>query len=539
VGKRLRLLTLPVAVLAFIAIALPSSADHGTRPIDGPLTVVGDYPHVVPIDGDINTDLAFWGDRAYMGLWNGWATVDISNPASPQEVILYEGCGPETTGQGDVVVWDTDGNDVADLLVWARNSSANATSTCDGDLEGLGFEGVHIFDISDDSDPDRISSVLTVNGTHTLTAVPDEANDRLLIYSNPSSGNGFEVIEIPLSDPASASLLRTEAALGSCHDVTVFMEINRVICVGGSGTTMYTTDPAEGGSLVNPLELYTFPLDGVSLAHAAAFTWDGERFVVGHEPGGGVSPECDDNDRELERTLFMYDTDTGQLIGKWFIPNLQTDVENCTTHNFNFIPALNGRDVLILSAYQAGTWVVDFTDPGNIQTVASADPPPLDPNVLIDGGAWSSYWYNGNIYESEITKGLHVMGLNIPEAQPGGFRPEAFSNPQTQMERVVLPSCNGVEATLAGTGGADDIPGTSGADVIAGMGGSDEIFGLGGKDVVCAGAGDDRAAGGTGDDRLFGQGGNDHLAGESGRDICNGGPGRDTAGSCERRLSIP
>jgi hypothetical protein len=527
------------AVLTLIAIGLPSSADHGTRPIEGPLTVVGDYPHVVPIDGDINTDLAFWGDRAYMGLWNGFATVDISNPASPQEVILYEDCGPETTGQGDVVVWDTDGNGVADLLVWARNSAANATSTCDGDLEGLGFEGIHIFDISNDADPDRIKSIETLNGTHTLTAVPDEANDRLLIYSNPSSGNGFEVIEIPLSDPASASLLRTEAALGTCHDVTVFIEANRVVCVGGSGTTMYTTDPAEGGSLVNPLELYTFPGDGVGIAHAAAFTWDGERFVVGHEPGGGVTAECDDNDRELERTLFMYDTDTGELLGKWFIPNLQTSVENCTTHNFNFIPALNGRDVLVLSAYQGGTWVIDFTDPGNIQTVASADPPPLDPNVLIDGGAWSTYWYNGNIYESEITKGLHVFGLNIPEAQPGGFRPEAFSNPQTQIERVDMPLCQGREATLAGTSGDDDIPGTSLADVIVGRSGDDAIFGAAGRDLVCGGGGNDSASGGAGDDRLFGEGGADALFGESGNDRCDGGPGRDEGRSCERRKNIP
>jgi RTX calcium-binding nonapeptide repeat (4 copies)/LVIVD repeat len=541
--SRIRLLVIPAALVVAVALALPSSADHGTRNIVGPLTALGDAPKIVPSDlgttGRVSSDLAFWGDRVYQGNWHGFRIIDVSDPNAPVQILDYEGCGPQTSGQGDIVVWDTDGDDVADLLVWARNSAASATSTCDGDLEGLGFEGIHIFDISDETDPDRIQSVLTDDGTHTLTAVPDPANDRLLIYSNPSSGNGFDVIEIPESDPATASLLRHEAALGSCHDVNVFLgDVNRTICAGGSGTTVYSMDAADGGSLQNPFELYAFPGDGVALAHSGAFTWDAERFVIGHEPGGGTGANCDDNNRELERTLFMYDTDTGELLGKWHFAQ-QTATENCTTHIFNFIPALNGRDILISGHYQAGTWVTDWTDPANPVTMASADPPPLDPNVLVVGGAWATYWYNGFIYESEITKGLHIFGLNISEAQPGGFRPEAFSNPQTQLEQIVLPSCNGGEATLAGTAGADDIPGTSGADVIAGLGGNDEIFGLGGKDVVCAGAGDDRAAGGTGDDRLFGQAGNDHLAGESGRDICNGGPGRDTAGSCERRLSIP
>jgi Ca2+-binding RTX toxin-like protein len=538
------MLVLSVAVVALGVLALPSAADHGTRPITGPLTVVGDYPHVVDIAGDINTDLAFWGDRAYMGLWNGFAIVDVSNPASPQEVILYEDCGPETTGQGDIVVWDTDNNGVADLLVWARNSAANATSTCDGDLEGLGFEGIHIFDISDDADPDRIASLETVNGTHTLTAVPDPANNRLLIYSNSSSGNGFEVIEIPLANPASPTLLRTEAARGSCHDVQVFLgDVNRVICVGNAGTTMYSTDSADGGSLVNPVELYSQAGDGVSLSHAAAFTWDGSGFVVGHEPGGGVSPECDDDDRELERTLFYYDTETGELLGTWYIPNLQTDVENCTTHNFNFIPALNGKDILVMSAYQAGTWVVDFTDPANAQTVASADPPPLDPNILIDGGAWSTYWYDGFIYESEITKGLHIFGLNLPEAQPGGFRPEAFSNPQTQLERIPgeaqpAPKCKGKNATVVGTVDDDMLAGTSGKDVIVGLNGNDRINGKGGRDVICAGGGNDKVNGKGGNDKLFGQAGNDSLNGGAGRDRCVGGGGSDKGRKCEKEKSI-
>ncbi|MGH3052871.1 MAG: hypothetical protein ACRDM8_07915, partial [Gaiellaceae bacterium] len=40
------------------------------------------------------------------------------------------------------------------------------------------------------------------------------------------------------------------------------------------------------------------------------------------------------------------------------------------------------------------------------------DPPPLVPTQL--GGAWSSYWYNNFIYESEISKGLNIFRLSDP-----------------------------------------------------------------------------------------------------------------------------
>jgi hypothetical protein len=46
------------------------------------------------------------------------------------------------------------------------------------------------------------------------------------------------------------------------------------------------------------------------------------------------------------------------------------------------------------------------------------------------GGAWSSYWYNNFIYESEITVGLNVFRLSGPET--GGAIKLPHLNPQTQ-----------------------------------------------------------------------------------------------------------
>ena len=46
------------------------------------------------------------------------------------------------------------------------------------------------------------------------------------------------------------------------------------------------------------------------------------------------------------------------------------------------------------------------------------------------GGAWSSYWYNGRIYESEITKGLNVFRFS--DAATAGAISLGHLNPQTQ-----------------------------------------------------------------------------------------------------------
>ncbi len=45
-------------------------------------------------------------------------------------------------------------------------------------------------------------------------------------------------------------------------------------------------------------------------------------------------------------------------------------------------------------------------------------------------GAWSSYWYDGFIYESNIGEGLNVFRLSAPET--AGAIKLRHLNPQTQ-----------------------------------------------------------------------------------------------------------
>ena len=54
---------------------------------------------------------------------------------------------------------------------------------------------------------------------------------------------------------------------------------------------------------------------------------------------------------------------------------------------------------------------MDFTDPANPFEIAYFDRGPIDPKVVVLGGDWSAYWYNGYIYASEIARGLDVFQL--------------------------------------------------------------------------------------------------------------------------------
>lgn len=372
-----------------------------------------------------NSDIAFWGKYAYQGNYDGFRIVDITEPDNPVEVLDYRDCAGN---QGDVIVWDN-------ILVRSWNSPAPAGATCDGEpvLPGVfpgGWEGVHVFDISNPVDPDLVASVETECGSHTATGVPDLANNRLLVFNNPSSGAcpGIDILEIPLSDPASASYLRFEPAGRSCHDSGVILgDVNLAACAGGNGFTVWSLDAADGGSLEDPIQLYTRTITGVTIGHSASFSWDGQMLIFGHEPGGGAAPRCQATSSETDRSLFFFEARTGTMLGSFLFPRAQTAQENCTWHNYNVVPT-DKRHILVAGNYQGGISVVDFTNPANAYEAAYADPAPLVPTRL--GGDWSTYWYNGRIYESDITRGLIVW--NLSDNVVAGAKQLEHLNPQTQ-----------------------------------------------------------------------------------------------------------
>jgi hypothetical protein len=590
-----------VSLVAVVALSLPVAA-AGQTVEDAVKTFTytknmkpqGYSPRVVPLTGAgsgvYNSDLAFWGKRAYQGSYSGFRIVDVSDPENPVQLNNYEECSPGTTqgNQGDVIVWEN-------LLVRSWNSPATATSTCDGELVGAGFEGLHVFDVSDPSEPDLVASVplaafgalphrvtiasgpaagtysatgatwgtpptlaglsgdlvavddgvigvpvppATVPGTltdgcepfdvpdgsialvdrgfcgfvvkaanaqaagasaiivannvagapitmggadpnvtitgvmvsqadgaairagglpvgasiarnpnfgcgsHTATGVPDLENDRLLVYNSSSAGGScdfFEIIEVPLDDPAGAQKLTSVDSMHTCHDIGVILgDAMRLACAGGEGARIFSLDPADGASLTNPVLMHHFDIPGVTIGHSAGWSWDGEVLIFGHEPGGGAQARCQATSADVDRTIYFYDHEGNQL-GTFLHPRPQTATENCTWHNYNVVPTDKGR-ILVAGNYQSGISVLDFTDPANVREIAYADPAPLvnpdNPAAIEGGGDWSSYWYDGRIYESDMTRGLLIWNLIDPAV--AGARKLGHLNPQTQETTIPL-----------------------------------------------------------------------------------------------------
>jgi hypothetical protein len=54
---------------------------------------------------------------------------------------------------------------------------------------------------------------------------------------------------------------------------------------------------------------------------------------------------------------------------------------------------------------------MDFTDAANPKEIAFYDRGPISATALVLGGLWSSYYYNGAVYGSEIARGFDVWGL--------------------------------------------------------------------------------------------------------------------------------
>jgi LVIVD repeat len=447
--------TLAVAVVALLAFPLAAAADHATRPHTPNIEALGhspDFGSFLLPDGqrDANSDLAFSGNLAFHGDYDGFRIVDITDPNNPQ-LVSRTRCNGD---QGDIVVFEN-------VLVRAWNAPKSTPRLCDGTFVPAGFEGMHVFDISNPADPRLVGEVeLSARpqadspgcGTHTLTLVPD--GDRAVIYNATSGGNKelrphdrecdwIDIVEVPLADPGAASHLRREPLMGghAAHDNGVILgDVNKLAVASGHMSNVFDigANDTPGGSLEDPALLYTIEEPGVCNKgkptvcngnwHSAAFSWDGDVVIMGWEPGGGSLPECEATDPPVKKSAFFYNADTGAKLGQWTLPRPQSSTENCTIHNYNTVPLPDGRDVLVLGNYQAGTWVVDFTDPTTADTVAWSDPPPLVPTQL--GGAWASYWYNNFIYESDITKGLNVFRLNDPTIT--GAMSLDHLNPQTQ-----------------------------------------------------------------------------------------------------------
>ncbi|GIT20882.1 MAG: hypothetical protein CM1200mP40_05640 [Gammaproteobacteria bacterium] len=398
-----------------------------------------------------NTDLLFSGDYLVAGNYHGFNTYDISNPSMPQHISSVVCPG----GQGDVSL-------VGNLLIM---SVQETRGRLDCGLEGVPepnsqerVQGIRIFDISDFSMPIQVGAVQTCRGSHTHTVV-SEPNENNIAYVYVSGTSGvrddeelagcsddspfensesalfrIEVIEIPMERPEDARIInrpfifadpdsgvlaglweggdhgpdtQDTRETNQCHDITTFPEIGLAAgACSGNGILLDISDPA------NPLRIDQVIDPGFAYWHSATFNNDGTKVIFTDEWGGGGRPRCRASDPMTWGADAFYDIVDGQLEFRshYKLSAPQTDTENCVAHNGSLIP-VPGRDIFVQAWYQGGVSVVDFTDSSNPVEIAFFDRGPLDEEELITAGYWSTYWYGGHIYGTEIARGLDVFSL--------------------------------------------------------------------------------------------------------------------------------
>jgi hypothetical protein len=413
-----------------------------------------------------NSDLAFQGNHLFQGNFYGISIYDISDPAKAALLTTLVCPG----GQGDVSVY----KNLLFMSVEMPNGRLDCGDQgfppepppAPGEerkrrlpvAQKDRFRGVRIFDISDVKNPKQVAAVQTCRGSHTHTLVLDP-NDSANVYIY-VSGTSFvrqaeelagcsgeapdkdpntalfriEVIKVPVAAPQDAKIVssprvfidpRTGAINGlsnggshdkeeqkpadtnQCHDITVYSAIGLAAgACSGNGILLDIKDP------VNPKRVDAVNDPNYSYWHSASFSNDGSKVVFTDEWGGGLGARCRPNDPNKwgADAIFHLNDDKLTFASYYKLPAAQSDTENCVAHNGSLIP-VPGRDIEVQAWYQGGISVMDFTDASHPFEIAYFDRGPIDANMLVLGGDWSAYWYNGSIYASEIARGLDVFEL--------------------------------------------------------------------------------------------------------------------------------
>ena len=403
-----------------------------------------------PILSFASTDMAFSDNILVAGSYHGFNIYEIQTDGIPSLISSVVCPG----GQGDVSI-------VGDILIM---SVEQTRSRLDCGLEGVSkeasperFRGLRIFDISNLERPKQVGAVQTCRGSHTHSVVsgPDE-DGKIIVYNSGTAsvrdeeemeeciGNiagdkrtalfRIDVIEIPVSNPSESKIVSSPAVftdsetgvLGGlwaggdhgdetqetrrtdqCHDITVYPTAN--IAAGacsGNGILFDITDP------YNPERIDVVTDIGFAYWHSATFNNDGTKVIFTDEWGGGGRARCRAWDPLDWGANAIYDIVDKKLEFRshFKMPAPQLETENCVAHNGSLIP-IPDKDIFVQAWYQGGISLMDFTDSSNPKEIAFFDRGPIDDELLVMGGYWSAYYYDGFIYATEIKRGLDVFEL--------------------------------------------------------------------------------------------------------------------------------
>ncbi len=426
-----------------------------------------------------NTDMAFFDEIMVAGNYHGFNIYRLGDDGAPTLMSSVVCPG----GQGDVSV-------VGDILVMSVEQTRGRVDCglngVEEEISTERFRGLRVFDISDLTAVRQVGQVQTCRGSHTHSIVSAD-DEKIIVYNSGTSrirdedelagcvgavpGDSrtalfsIDVIEIPLADPSQSRIVNSPRVFADpesgeiaglwqggdsgegtqdtrrtdqCHDITVFPSLNLAAgACSGNGILFDISDP------FNPVRMDAVFDKGFAYWHSATFNNDGTKLIFTDEWGGGGRPRCKASDPMDWGANAIYDIVDGKLEFRshYKMPGPQSEFENCVAHNGSIVP-VPGRDIFVQSWYQGGISIMDFTDSSNPQEIAFFDRGPINSEQLVVGGFWSSYWYNGRIYGTEITRGIDVFALEpsefltaeeIAAAEAASYANTRF-NPQTQTQ---------------------------------------------------------------------------------------------------------
>jgi hypothetical protein len=468
--------------IAFGALAAPAAAGHdGDSDVFG-LTKPFNSPNAT---GAINSDLAFWGNRAYPGNYDGFRIFDISNPASPVQLVDFRCHGP----QNDVVVWE---NKLLFTAVDRTQTGPDCGSVDTAHDDPNGWEGVRIFDVSNPAAPEQVGSVYTDCGAHTISLYPKNPAQLLLYVSSyplrpgptcgpvngPANGNSplhekISVIRVPVNNPKAAEVIAQPKIaypgdpdntfdpdehglhgfndLTACHDIGVFVDLDMAAAACAEQVQLWRIRSNGIPDTQNPIWVFDDNVDtdgagnradvAVDFWHTARFTWDGKYVQADDESFGTGCPTVTTEYRSgpQDPTAEPADTGSPHLIDartgertSHFTPTRPPEVGYCSMHQGNYVRTADGY-FSVNAWYNWGVNLIDWSDPFNPHEVASYD---------VDSDNWAAYWYEGpSLPEPSLT----IYGTDGVEDPPTGEGFQVFRaggdlsedmlgqlNPQTQ-----------------------------------------------------------------------------------------------------------
>lgn len=402
----------------------------------------------------INSDLAFQGDYAYAGSYDGFTIYDIANPKSPKVVtqVLCPGGQNDISVSGDLLFLSTD----------SSRSDDSCNSVSQPATEKSSWEGIKIFDIKDKRNPKYVKSVETACGSHTHTLVPGGRDIYLYVSSySPNEAfpdckpphDGISVVKVPKKAPTQAAVVGFPVLFPDggnpgapanpgvskttgCHDITVLpsKDLAAGACMGDG--ILFDISSPQQPRVIDRVQ------DNVNFAfwHSATFNERANKVVFTDELGGGGGATCNEATGPNRGADGIYDItgrgDQRKLVFKSYfkIPRHQADTENCVAHNGSLIPVGGGRDIMVQAWYQGGVSVWDFTDSAAPKEIGYFERGPLSTDKLGLGGSWSAYYYNGHIYSNDIVKGLDVLRLDDWRTEAAKWVRLDRLNVQTQPE---------------------------------------------------------------------------------------------------------